>query len=91
MSVSASAEHQLQALESEFGKFSTAPQHKEAPVVVVISGPSGVGKDAAIRRLQESRDDFHFVVTATSVARKERERLTAWTTFSWTRQPLRNG
>lgn len=39
---------------------------KPSPLVVVISGPSGVGKDAVIRRLQEVRPDLHFVVTATS-------------------------
>ena len=33
---------------------------------VVISGPSGVGKDAVIKALQASRPDLHFVVTATS-------------------------
>lgn len=37
-----------------------------SPIVMVISGPSGVGKDAVIRRLQEVRPDLHFVVTATS-------------------------
>jgi len=36
------------------------------PVKVVISGPSGVGKDAVIKALQASRPDLHFVVTATS-------------------------
>jgi hypothetical protein len=36
------------------------------PCVVVISGPSGVGKDAVIKRLQELRPDLYFVVTATS-------------------------
>jgi hypothetical protein len=36
------------------------------PVVIVISGPSGVGKDAVIKALQASRPDLHFVVTATS-------------------------
>lgn len=36
------------------------------PLVVVISGPSGVGKDAVIRRLQEKRPDLYFVITATS-------------------------
>lgn len=36
------------------------------PRVVVISGPSGVGKDAVIKRLQQLRPDLYFVVTATS-------------------------
>ena len=36
------------------------------PVVLVISGPSGVGKDAVLRRLQELRPDLYFVVTATT-------------------------
>ena len=36
------------------------------PVVLVISGPSGVGKDAVLRRLQELRPDLFFVVTATT-------------------------
>ncbi|KAJ8458663.1 hypothetical protein OPV22_031589 [Ensete ventricosum] len=36
------------------------------PTVLVISGPSGVGKDAVIKRLLEVREGIHFVVTATS-------------------------
>lgn len=36
------------------------------PLIIVISGPSGVGKDALIKKLRESRDSLHFVVTATS-------------------------
>jgi len=35
------------------------------PVLVVISGPSGVGKDATIQLMKE-QSDFHFVVTATT-------------------------
>uniref|UniRef100_A0ACD5YLJ8 Uncharacterized protein n=1 Tax=Avena sativa TaxID=4498 RepID=A0ACD5YLJ8_AVESA len=38
------------------------------PMILVISGPSGVGKDAVIKRLQEEREEIHFVVTATSRA-----------------------
>lgn len=34
------------------------------PAVVVICGPSGVGKDAVIRRLQQVRPELHMVVTA---------------------------
>lgn len=36
------------------------------PVLVVISGPSGVGKDAIICELKETGHPFHFVVTATT-------------------------
>lgn len=39
---------------------------KEAwPLLVIISGPSGVGKDAALMRMRELGFPFHFVVTAT--------------------------
>lgn len=41
-------------------------QHKENPLLVVISGPSGVGKDMTIERLKELGRPFHFVVTATT-------------------------
>ncbi len=36
------------------------------PLLIVISGPSGVGKDSVIRRMKERRLPFHFVVTATT-------------------------
>jgi guanylate kinase len=38
---------------------------KPSPVLLVISGPSGVGKDTLLQRLQERGYPFHFVVTAT--------------------------
>ena len=37
-----------------------------SPLLVVISGPSGVGKDAVVKRMKELGYPFHFVVTATS-------------------------
>jgi len=43
------------------------------PLVVVISGPSGVGKDTVVRRMEEMGYPFHFVVTATSRPRRENE------------------
>jgi guanylate kinase len=36
------------------------------PLLIVISGPSGVGKDAVIQRMKERKLPFHFVVTATT-------------------------
>ena len=39
---------------------------KVEPVKLVISGPSGVGKDAIVKALQAARPDLHFVITATS-------------------------
>lgn len=58
----------LKALEKALGSpLDTGPQASPSkPLVIVISGPSGVGKDAVIKRLQEVRPDLHFVVTATS-------------------------
>lgn len=43
------------------------------PAVIVISGPSGVGKDAVIRRLRELRPELHMVVTATSRGKRPGE------------------
>ena len=36
------------------------------PLVIVISGPSGVGKDAVIKQLQSTASNLHFIVTATT-------------------------
>ncbi|MDX9865563.1 MAG: guanylate kinase, partial [Anaerolineaceae bacterium] len=43
------------------------------PLLVVISGPSGVGKDAVLHSLQKLRLPFHFVITATDRAPREDE------------------
>ena len=45
----------------------------DRPLVIVISGPSGVGKDATIARIKETGIKFHYVVTATTRARRPRE------------------
>lgn len=44
------------------------------PLLVVISGPSGVGKDSVLHRLKERQHPFHFVVTATTRSPREDER-----------------
>lgn len=45
-----------------------------APLLVVLSGPSGVGKDAVLTRLREWGHPYHFAVTVTTRPRRERER-----------------
>lgn len=47
------------------------PDHP--PLLVIVSGPSGVGKDAALRRMQELRRQFHFLVTNTTRPRRADE------------------
>jgi len=43
------------------------------PLLIVISGPSGVGKDSVVQRMKERGFPFHFVVTATTRDRRENE------------------
>jgi len=43
------------------------------PLLIVISGPSGVGKDSVIKRMKERHLPFHFVVTATTRPRRDNE------------------
>jgi guanylate kinase len=40
--------------------------HQPEPLLIVISGPSGVGKDTVIRQMKGRTLPFHFVVTATT-------------------------
>jgi guanylate kinase len=47
---------------------------RPSPLLVVISGPSGVGKDSVIARMRENGIPFHFVVTATSRCPRSEER-----------------
>ena len=44
------------------------------PLLVVISGPSGVGKDSVIKALKRKELPFQFVVTATSRAPRKEEK-----------------
>jgi len=46
---------------------------KTQPLLIVISGPSGVGKDSVVQRMKERELPFHFVVTATTREKRENE------------------
>ena len=41
-------------------------RRSQEPLLIVISGPSGVGKDAVVKRMKARGLPFHFVVTAAS-------------------------
>ena len=43
------------------------------PLMVVISGPSGVGKDAVLERMRSSNVPYHFAVTATTRPKRDSE------------------
>lgn len=47
------------------------PQH--TPLLIVISGPSGIGKDTVVQGLKDRDLPFHFVITATSRPPRETE------------------
>src|SRR5512143_1751717 len=43
------------------------------PLLIVVSGPSGAGKDTVVQRMQERGLPFHFVVTATTRSKRAGE------------------
>jgi guanylate kinase len=47
--------------------------HQPSPILIVISGPSGVGKDTVVQRMKERGLPFHFVVTATTREKRPNE------------------
>lgn len=52
----------------------SCPTLVRSPLVIVISGPSGVGKDAILNRMKERKYPFFFVTTMTT--RKQRKNET---------------
>ena len=47
--------------------------YRPQPLLIILSGPSGVGKDTVLQRMQERSLPFHFVVTATTRPKRETE------------------
>jgi guanylate kinase len=48
-------------------------QRHTEPLLIVISGPSGVGKDSVVKRMASRKLPIHFVVTATTRPPREDE------------------
>jgi guanylate kinase len=51
----------------------TLLERQRQPLLIVISGPSGVGKDSVVHRMKERDLPFHFVVTATTRPKRSDE------------------
>ena len=51
-------------------EFNPNPCH---PLLIVISGPSGVGKDSVLMEMKARKLDFHYIVTATTRAMRANE------------------
>ena len=49
------------------------PLPQRPALLIVVSGPSGVGKDAALRRMSEMKCQFHFLVTNTTRPKRDNE------------------
>ena len=47
---------------------------KTNPLLIVLSGPSGVGKDAVLNGMKRQQLPMHFAVTATTRPRRQREK-----------------
>lgn len=48
-------------------------QRTSPPLLIVLSGPSGVGKDVIVARMKERGLPFHFAVTATTRPKRDYE------------------
>ena len=48
-------------------------QHGAGPLLVVVSGPSGAGKDSVLARMKEQPLPYHYAVTATTRQKRAHE------------------
>ncbi|MDD5288743.1 MAG: guanylate kinase [Dehalococcoidales bacterium] len=55
-------------------KSSRSPEFSGKPLLIVLSGPSGVGKDAVLNYLKKSSPNFKFVTTMTTRPRRFNEK-----------------
>lgn len=53
--------------------FGTTVAQSREPLMIVISGPSGVGKDSVVQGLKVKQRNLQFIVTATTRPRRETE------------------
>ena len=52
----------------------SSPASDVYPLLIIISGPSGVGKDATLARMKKAEPLFHYVVTATTRPKRPGEK-----------------
>ena len=55
--------------------FTNLLNHKDVqpPILLILSGPSGVGKDAVLSRMRDLGEPYHFTVTATTRTQRNGE------------------
>ena len=62
-----------QSLESKL-RMKRRGDRSSRPLLIVLSGPSGVGKDAVLARMKKLGRPFHYVVTATTRTKRAGEK-----------------
>ena len=46
---------------------------EKQPILLILSGPSGVGKDAVLSRMRELKEPYHYTVTSTTRSNRDGE------------------